>query len=125
MNAGSEAFYIKGPMGKGLQMQSEGMHVAFCAGTGVLVFLDLVAHLLVLNAFQATGKGLPEEMSSFYSSGFKLRLYASFASRDQAIGLDLIEALIAVNKALGLDNFEAVVRLSKTSDGSDPLPRWT
>ena len=63
-------------------------------------------------------------MSSFYGSGFKLRLYCAFADRDQAIGLDLIEALQKVNETLGLDNFEATIRLSKTSDGSAPLPRW-
>jgi len=37
--------------------------------------------------------------------------------------LDLIEALVDLNKALGLDNFEATVRLSQT-DGPK-LPRWT
>jgi len=37
--------------------------------------------------------------------------------------LDLIEALVDLNKALGLDNFEATVRLSVT-DGPK-LPRWT
>jgi len=34
-------------MGRGLQLKPTGLHVAFCAGTGVLVFLDLVAHLLL------------------------------------------------------------------------------
>lgn len=71
-------YFIKGPMGRGLQMQPSGLHVAFCAGTGVLVFLDLVAHLLILNVFNATGRDLPEEMSRFYQPGFKLHLYVSF-----------------------------------------------
>jgi len=43
----NNAYYIKGPMGKGLQLQPTGVHVAFCAGTGALVFLDLVATLLI------------------------------------------------------------------------------
>lgn len=38
-----EIFYLKGPMGRGLDMLPTGAHVAFCAGTGALVFLDLVA----------------------------------------------------------------------------------
>ena len=62
--------------------------------------------------------GLPEEMSNFYQAGFKLHLYCSFQSREMAIGLDLIEALLAVNKELGLDNFEATVRLSKPDEGT-------
>lgn len=43
-------FYVKGPMGKGLQIEDRGVHVAFCAGTGVLVFLDLVGHLIIRNS---------------------------------------------------------------------------
>lgn len=33
-------------MGKGLQIERTGVHIAFSAGTGALVFLDLVAHLI-------------------------------------------------------------------------------
>jgi len=46
-----EMFFIKGPMGRGLEIKETGLHVAFCAGTGVLVFLDLVAHLLMRNYY--------------------------------------------------------------------------
>jgi hypothetical protein len=40
-------FVIKGPMGKGLLLDStsQGAYFAFAAGTGVLVFVDLVAKL--------------------------------------------------------------------------------
>lgn len=55
---GETIFYIKGPMGRGLQIQPTGQHVAFCAGTGALVFIDLVAQLLILNSLQ--GKDIPE-----------------------------------------------------------------
>jgi len=33
-------------MGKGLMIGNSGTHVAFSAGTGSLVFIDLVAHLI-------------------------------------------------------------------------------
>ena len=39
-------------MGKGLDIQSTGTHIAFTAGTGCLVFLDLVAHLIRKNLLQ-------------------------------------------------------------------------
>ena len=42
-----EEFMVKGPMGKGLQLKKEGTHVAFVGGTGVLVFLDLVAAIMI------------------------------------------------------------------------------
>ena len=47
-----DVFQIKGPMGKGLCMEESGVHVAFCAGTGVLVFLDLVSHMLLRTVYK-------------------------------------------------------------------------
>ena len=44
-----DKFFVKGPMGKGLQIEERGIHIAFCAGTGVLVYLDLVGHLILRN----------------------------------------------------------------------------
>ena len=42
-------YNIKGPMGKGLGLSrnSEGVHMAFAAGTGVLPFVDLVARIML------------------------------------------------------------------------------
>ena len=45
-----DIFFVKGPMGKGLQIEERGIHLAFCAGTGVLVYLDLVGHLILRNS---------------------------------------------------------------------------
>jgi NAD(P)H-flavin reductase len=42
-------YEIKGPMGKGLDLQAEGTYIAFTAGTGILVFVDLVAALIRKN----------------------------------------------------------------------------
>ena len=39
-------------MGLGLNIQTEGTHIAFTAGTGVLAFLDLVAHLILRILFE-------------------------------------------------------------------------
>jgi len=98
--------------------------VAFCAGTGALVFLDLVSHLLIKNCFEADGKIIPEEMT-LYESGFCFHLYVAFQDRESAIGLQVIEALERVNKRFGLKNFKAVVRLSKIEGSAKDLPRWT
>jgi len=40
-------FVIKGPMGKGCNLENKGTYVAFAAGTGALVYLDLVARLIL------------------------------------------------------------------------------
>ena len=51
-------------MGKGLCIEESGVHVAFCAGTGVLVFLDLIAHLLMRSYYKhyVDADKIPEEM---------------------------------------------------------------
>ena len=41
-----EIYQIQGPMGKGLDIHSQGVHIAFTAGTGCLVFMDLVGHFI-------------------------------------------------------------------------------
>lgn len=40
-------FECKGPMGSGLACTQSGKHIAYTAGTGILVFLDLCAYLLI------------------------------------------------------------------------------
>jgi hypothetical protein len=63
---------------------SSGLHFAFAAGTGVLVFIDLVARLLM----QSVGVFSPEES---LNPCFKFVLFASFDSRENAIALELLE----------------------------------
>lgn len=63
-------------MGKGLGIQESGVHIAFAAGTGILVFIDLVAHLIRKNL-----KQLSSNEDSMLSSDFKFILYTSFVSK--------------------------------------------
>ena len=88
--AADNFFYIKGPMGKGLQLEPTGVHMAFCAGTGALVFIDLVAALLMKHCMKdnKTPDGL-----NFFETGFVLHLYCSFQDEETAIGLKLIRLL--------------------------------
>lgn len=37
---------MSGPYGKGLMVESTGVHIAFAAGTGVLTFMDLVSEVV-------------------------------------------------------------------------------
>ena len=50
-------------LGKGLGLKKEGHYVAYAAGTGVLVFIDLVAHL-ILRLISENG-GQPELLALF------------------------------------------------------------
>ena len=96
MNHGArEQFEIKGPVGTGLELETSGTYVVFAAGTGILVFIDLVAHLILrlvanngeINIFN--DKAVP----MIDLNSFKLILYTSFATREEAVGLEMIEAL--------------------------------
>ena len=82
-------FLIQGPMGKGLGLGNSGTHIAFTAGTGCLVFIDLVAHLVRKNL------GLLSEVEEHIIEGsdFKFIFYVSFHKREDAIGLELMEGL--------------------------------
>ena len=85
---------IKGPMGRGLEITKSGLHIAFCAGTGVLVFLDLVAHLLMRNVFLA--KQSQDQVDPQFlqlKDDFEFHLYVAFQDVDQSIGLQLCEGL--------------------------------
>lgn len=71
-------------MGKGLNPSKNGKHVAYAAGTGVLVFLDLVAHLLLREVAAAGG---PDVLAPFHAEiegiptlpeGFSFELHTSF-----------------------------------------------
>ena len=120
-----EMFNIKGPMGRGLEIKPHGLHVAFCAGTGVLVFLDLVAHLLMRNVFQSR---LPEDKVEpqflRLKEDFEFHLYVAFTDADQTIGLELCEALERINVKFHYKNFKLTVRLSEDIYAKKKPPRW-
>lgn len=72
-------------MGKGLLIGKTGTYIAFTAGTGILVFLDLVAFLIRKNLKLLT----PFEDAQIANKHFTFILYASFPSRAEAVGFDL------------------------------------
>lgn len=51
-------YEIKGPMGSGLACNQTGRHIAYTAGTGILVFLDICAYLLIRITDKYYGTGI-------------------------------------------------------------------
>ena len=84
----SERYEVKALLGKGLNLQKDGVHVAFTGGTGILVFIDLVA--LIIRQNLGLLNSSPPIPIFAPGSTFKFVLYASFASREDAIGLELL-----------------------------------
>ena len=105
-----ETFYVKGPMGLGLRVAYSGVHVAFCAGTGILVFLDLVSALLIKSTFERLSKPLPDGLDDRIGKDFRLHLHVSFKNQEEAIGLDICEKLRDISS-----KFKLTVRLGEIS----------
>lgn len=79
-------YQIKGPMGRGLGLtkDSQGSFYAFTAGTGILPFLDLISRI-ALSELDL----IPNEQK--LNKNFKMLLFASFASEEEAIALELLQ----------------------------------
>lgn len=82
-------YQIKGHMGKGLGIEKHGTHLAFCGGTGLLVFVDLVAFLVRQNL----GLLNEEDMSILDQESFKFVLYISFPKKEDVVAIEMIEGL--------------------------------
>ena len=111
----SDVWHVRGPMGMGLDVQASGHHVAFCGGTGVLVFLDIVARMAL-----QTCKVLPESEKPF-ADDFSFMLYYAAPSMTEAIGVELCQHFEKVCSKAGYEKFKFVLRLS---DSTDKGPRW-
>ncbi|CDW80902.1 cytochrome b5-like heme steroid binding domain containing protein [Stylonychia lemnae] len=104
----NDTFQVQGPLGKGLQIHPSGTHIAFTAGTGILVFVDLVAHLIRKNLNLLP----PDEDSQISIKDFKFILYASFQSEQDSIAYEMCKGLHTYCESKGLKNFEFNVRFS-------------
>lgn len=104
-------FEIRGPMGKGLGLthESVGDHYAFAAGTGILVFIDLVARIALSHM------GLVDGLQKL-NPNFRFTLFVSYATRKDAIALTLLENLAKMCPS----QFELRLRISE-----EKMPRWT
>lgn len=106
-------YNIQGPMGTGLDMHRKGRHIAFSGGTGVLVFIDMVAHLIlrllpsiggpdiitqVMKNYDSLGKRITDTEYHPIKDGIDLKnftfeLYTSFPNEEETIGFELINLL--------------------------------
>lgn len=80
LKAGDD-WYVKGPLGMGIDVNTDGHNIIFAGGTGILVFLDIVAMMVVQICAS----------SSFFGPNFRLTLYFATPTREEAIGIELLE----------------------------------
>lgn len=127
----NNVYQVTGPMGKGLNPTAGGTHVAYAAGTGVLVFVDLVGHLLLR---QVAAAGGPDVLAALHKEpgfegiptlpdDFKLELHTSFFDLNEGIALELIEALQGIDPDKKV--FEHFGQFQMTPDGQRaPMVLW-
>ncbi len=82
-------WFVKGPMGMGLQIDKNAHNIAFAGGTGILVFLDLVAQLVLLLVDQAK----KTKLAASFGPQFKFTLYFTAPNEAEAIGVELCRKL--------------------------------
>ena len=90
------SFRVKGPMGKGIDAPRRGKCIAITGGTGILVFIDLVAHLILRIISANGGPDFFEEVDAdtmINLDEFSLDLYTSFSSPTESIAIDLVTCL--------------------------------
>ena len=89
-------------MGLGLQIACNGVHVVFCAGTGILAFLDLVSTLLIVETCEKLSRPLPAEMEDRLGKYFRLHMHVSFRSEDESIGFEICRKLAQISSRFKL-----------------------
>lgn len=75
----NKGFEVNGPLGEPLGVQTSGTHIVFAAGTGVLTFLDLVAHMVYCTLGITNKIGVND--NDILRPDFKLRFFASYRNR--------------------------------------------
>lgn len=88
---------IRGSVGKGLGINetSNGNHVFFCGGTGILPFLDTFAYVLrkTLAEKESVNSMFTDEVFKSTGPEFFLSIYAFFTKRSESIGIEILDAL--------------------------------
>ena len=85
--AGNE-FIVKGPIGKGLLVETTGQHIVFAAGTGILCYIDLIA-MLAMHYLEVIDEVDPTD-ERLDTKEFKLTLYVSFKSKIESIAREFL-----------------------------------
>lgn len=123
-------------MGLGIDLKLNGHNIVFTGGTGILVFLDVVAKMiLTLSENHSTeGKNYNEPCVNGMNDGddlihsekefgpnFKLTIYYAAQKEEEAIGIELLRKFKEVQVKCSLENFDLKLRLS---DSKEKQPRW-
>ena len=106
-----------------LNKNSNGNHIIFCGGTGILPFIDLFDFLLRKSIYHVLlttiSKEVADQMNHFeedyedtFGSKFKVILYGAFQTKEEFEYLGFILTLFNINKKYNLNYFDMILRFS-------------
>ena len=111
-----------------LNANSNGNHIIFSGGTGILPFMDLFDFLLKKSIYHIllTQFGLGREIAeqtnvynedfeNIFGSKFKVLLFAAFQNQEEFEYVNFILKLYNLNKQYNLNNFDMILKFSDKS----------
>ena len=81
--------------------------IIFTAGTGILVYLDLIAHL-IRKQLRCLSKFEEHQIPKDFK--LNLILYYSFHGKDESIGLEMLQGLEEIAQDSDLFTFKLILR---------------
>lgn len=113
----SNDWYVKGPMGIGIDINTDAHNIIFAGGTGILVPFDIIGMMI----FSLHNR----EFRELFGPNFKVSLYYAVADEKEAVGLDMVEMFDKVCKQDGNDYFSLNLRMSsRKAEGPQHARRW-
>ncbi len=122
--------FINGPMGVGLDVETnlKGVYICLAGGTGAYCFLDMVTYVLryivdILNKkLNLTDNYIDkEETFSEIDENFTLVYMSSFSDKANGVYTDICQELDELDKKYDLNKFKFINRFS---DDKPKPPRW-
>ena len=104
-----------------LDIKRQGKYLIFAGGTGILPFIDLIAHLLLLKVAKDGGPDILKKHGKEHKlieiEKMQLILYAAFPTSETAIGLELMKTLFDLCKKDKHPAFKVFFRFTQISNG--------
>jgi len=112
-------FRIEGPLGRGLEIDSENITM-ICAGTGILPLIDFLNIFLWKNMYEVMKDKAGVDQAKQINilnipfetmlNGLQITFIGSFANENDFIGSDIIKKLAEISKRYNQNNFRAIIK---------------
>ena len=119
INGKLNEFRIEGPLGRGLEIDSENITI-ICAGTGILPLIDFLNLFLWKNMYEVIKEKAGADKAKQINilnlpfetilNGLQMTFIGSFANENDFIGSDIVKKLAEISKRYNQNNFRAIIK---------------